>query len=752
MQKSANISYTGIFKILKSENPEQNTYVKLVISAVTIIIISLFLPSFKDADLDVDVGTIWSSEDLIAPFTFPVYKSDTELDAEIKEIKNNIIPVFTITENSSGSLKDTVKMFIGDLNAEFKRFANDKKNSIKTDFRKVYFYEKYGTDLNMDIWDYLFSYYSGEIKDSSGLDYNEYINLIQKNINQVAKIHLIDVDKTELKSGKIAYKKKDDKIQRIENVENVVSVKELKDKIAADVGENFSDSRLSEAATVIYSAFVKPNLIQDNELTVLEVQSRIEKLPKTIGIVKENERIISKHDPITVLTKQKLESYKKVRLEQFGVQDFVAQFLGRVLTIFIILVVSGLYLYYLRNDIFHDNLKLVLISSLIILVSFFAFISMQLNVNAPVALLIFLSVASILLTIIFDARIAFFIIVIITFLIAAIRGGDYAVSLISFCGSVLAIFSVRDIKNRTQIFRSFYFILAGYTISILAIGLDRSENISKILINIAYGGINSVMSPVIAYGLLIFYERAFKITTDLTLVELADFNQPLLRELSSKAPGTFHHSVVMGNLAEEAAAAIGANRVLSRVGCYYHDIGKIAKPDFFVENQMERKNKHESLNPNLSTKIILAHVKEGIELARKNKLPQEVIDFIPMHHGTTLVSFFYRKAQETADEKKEDVFDYIYRYPGPKPQTRETAIAMLADTVEASTKAIDDPTAKKLEDKIDEIIKKRFIEGELDECELTLRDLTKIKRSFLKILVGIYHQRIKYPEEIRKDE
>ncbi|MCI0473777.1 MAG: HDIG domain-containing protein, partial [Ignavibacteria bacterium] len=236
------------------------------------------------------------------------------------------------------------------------------------------------------------------------------------------------------------------------------------------------------------------------------------------------------------------------------------------------------------------------------------------------------------------------------------------------------------------------------------------------------------------------------------LIELADFNQPLLRELSSKAPGTFHHSIVMGNLAEEAAAAIGANRILARVGCYYHDIGKIAKPDYFVENQMERKNKHESLNPNLSTKIIIAHVKEGVELARKHKLPPEVIDFIPMHHGTTLVSFFYRKAQETADENKEDIFDYIYRYPGPKPQTKETAIAMLADTVEASTKAIEDPTAKKLEDKIDEIIKKRFIEGELDECELTLRDLSKIKRSFLKILVGIYHQRIKYPEEIKKYE
>jgi len=260
------------------------------------------------------------------------------------------------------------------------------------------------------------------------------------------------------------------------------------------------------------------------------------------------------------------------------------------------------------------------------------------------------------------------------------------------------------------------------------------------------------MSPVIAYGMLIFYEKVFGITTDLTLLELADFNQPLLRELSTKAPGTFHHSIVMGNLAEEAAAAIGANRIMARVGCYYHDIGKITKPSFFVENQMESVNRHEVLNPSMSAKIIIAHVKNGIELAKKYKIPQGIIDFIPMHHGTTLVSYFYNKAKGSIDENKEDLSDYIYRYPGPKPQTKETGIAMLADTVEAATKAIEDPTPKKLEDKIDGVIKNRFIEGELDECELTLKDLTKIKKAFLKILVGIHHQRIKYPEETSKDD
>ncbi|TRZ65770.1 HDIG domain-containing protein, partial [bacterium] len=502
----------------------------------------------------------------------------------------------------------------------------------------------------------------------------------------------------------------------------------------------------------VVDELIPENLVYSKELTDLEIQNKIEQIPKTIGLVKENERIISKHDPITKVTKLKLDSFKKVRLENMGMQDYFAQFIGKLLTILILFTALVFFLFYIRNGIYRDNLKLTLIASLIIIECFIAFLSLTIKINAPVELLIFVPVASILLTIIFDSRLSFFTTVIICFLVAAVRGGDFTIILVSFAGSVLAIFSVRDIKNRSQIFRSFFFVLIGYSISILAIALDRSQDLSKLSINLLFGTVNSVMSPVIAYGMLIFYEKVFGITTDLTLLELADFNQPLLRELSTKAPGTFHHSIVMGNLAEEAAAAIGANRIMARVGCYYHDIGKITKPSFFVENQMESVNRHEVLNPSMSAKIIIAHVKNGIELAKKYKIPQGIIDFIPMHHGTTLVSYFYNKAKGSIDENKEDLSDYIYRYPGPKPQTKETGIAMLADTVEAATKAIEDPTPKKLEDKIDGVIKNRFIEGELDECELTLKDLTKIKKAFLKILVGIHHQRIKYPEETSKDD
>jgi putative nucleotidyltransferase with HDIG domain len=273
-------------------------------------------------------------------------------------------------------------------------------------------------------------------------------------------------------------------------------------------------------------------------------------------------------------------------------------------------------------------------------------------------------------------------------------------------------------------------------------GLERYENFGSIKNQLIAAGFNALLSPVISYGLLLFYERVFRVATDLVFLELSDFNHPLLRELSAKAPGTFHHSIVVGNLSEAAAKEISANQILTRVGCYYHDIGKIANPGYFVENQMDT-NKHEELNPSLSAKMI--------NLAEKYRLPKEIIDFIPMHHGTNLVSYFYEKAR-TEEGDMDTTHDYIYRYPGPKPQTKETGIVMLADAVEAATRSIEEPTPAKLETQINEIIRARFLDGELDDCSLTLSDLIKIKQSFLKTLVGIHHHRIKYPEADDEDE
>jgi putative nucleotidyltransferase with HDIG domain len=392
---------------------------------------------------------------------------------------------------------------------------------------------------------------------------------------------------------------------------------------------------------------------------------------------------------------------------------------------------------------------------LLVLEGFFAYLTRELDVNAPIEFLIFVPAASMLLTIVFDSRVGFYGTVIIALLVAGIRGNDYAVALASIISGALAVYTVRDMRNRSQIFRSLGFIFLGYALSIVALGVERFEAVNVIAEQLMYALANAIVSPMLTYGLLIFFERVFRVTTDLTLMELSHFNHPLLRKLAEQAPGTYHHSLTLATLAEAAAAAVGANEVLARVGALFHDIGKLEKPLYFVENQKGSRNKHDKLAPRMSSLIISAHVKEGMSLGQEHKLPQEVIDFIPMHHGTTRMEYFYNKAvelaQQSEDETKlEEINDQDYRYPGPKPQTRETGILMLADAVEASTRTLEDPAPQKLEAVIDEIIRKRFEEGELDECPLTLKDLTKIKAAFLGVLVGIRHTRVRYPEQSKK--
>lgn len=738
--KTENTNNKGVLRFV-TENS-----VKIAIGLITLILISLMLPSYKSIETEYEVGTVWSNEDLIAPFSFPIYRDDKEYDAEKNEIAKNLAPVYNKINNQANTQTALDSLFSkveGILNAAKNLQANNDGDILSPALQEM----KSGltVDISNEEWKNLYSLFQ-----DPGT-YQSYKNSIINVLNELSNRDIIETDKTKITSGRISIETPDERTQDIKDLNGIYDEKEIRNIVRQRVKGITPNEELALIGEEIAKVYLQPNLVFNKDLTDIELNNRIERIPKTIGIVRENERIISKHDPITRQTKLKLDSYKKIRLERIGVQDYFRQYIGKFFTVLILLIIYSLFLYFIRPKIFKDNLRLTLISSLILLECFFAFISLKLTASAPVELLIFVSVASIMLTILFDSRLSFFTTVIICFLVAAIRGGDYTIAFISFCASVLSIFSVRDIKNRSQIFRSFFFILIGYSLSILAIGFDRTEDTNKLLMELLFGGINAVMSPVIAYGLLIFYEKVFNITTDLTLVELSDFNHPLLKDLSSKAPGTFHHSIIMGNLSEEAAHSISANRILARVGCYYHDIGKTVEPEFFIENQIDKINRHDKLNPNVSAQIIISHVSKGMELARKYKLPEVLIDFIPMHHGTTLVSYFYNKAKDQEnifpDGNKEE-----YRYPGPKPQTKETGIVMLADSIEAATRTLDDPTPEKLEKKITEIIRTRFMEGELDECELTLRDLTKIKNSFLKILIGIHHHRIKYPEKKKELE
>ncbi|MEW6584814.1 MAG: HDIG domain-containing metalloprotein [Nitrospirota bacterium] len=320
---------------------------------------------------------------------------------------------------------------------------------------------------------------------------------------------------------------------------------------------------------------------------------------------------------------------------------------------------------------------------------------------------------------------------------------DAAFTIYAFVGSITAAFGAIRCKKRSSILKVGGFVAAANVLAAILILLFRGDLFTvKASQSILFAALGGISVAALVSLLLPLLEYSFKVTTDISLLELLDLNQPIMKSLMVTAPGTYHHSVIVGNLAESAAEAVGANPLLARVSAYYHDIGKIKMPDYFVENQ-SGSSRHEKLTPHMSSMIITNHVKEGLEIAHQYKLPEPLMDIIQQHHGTMLVSYFYQKAKERGEHVAPNEEDY--KYQGPKPQTRVAALVMMADAVEAASRVLTDPTPARIASLVDRIINHIFLEGQLDECELTLKDIHEIKRRFAYILTGIFHKRVDYP-------
>lgn len=319
-------------------------------------------------------------------------------------------------------------------------------------------------------------------------------------------------------------------------------------------------------------------------------------------------------------------------------------------------------------------------------------------------------------------------------------------------GGLVGAGSVRQVKNRMTLMWSGLFVGGINAIAICAFLLIQGDFLHfSTLLYMFLGFLGGIASGLIVSAVLPIFEAVFGYTTDIKLLELANLNHPALRELIMRAPGSYHHSMMVGSLCEAAAEAIGCNPLLARVGAYYHDIGKGKNPQYFAENQELGHNPHDKLKPNMSALVIKAHVKDGVELARQHRLPEVMEDFIAQHHGTSLIAYFYHKAKQLEDPDIPEVDEKDYRYPGPKPQSRETAICLLADGVEAASRAMPDPTHARLKGLVQKMINKAFTDGQLDECELTLKDLNAIAEAFNRILAGIYHHRPEYPTDKKKE-
>lgn len=722
----------------KETHTKGNIRNKLLIAISAIVLIVLMFPKGESIESEVTVGSIWMHDDLIAPFSFPILKDKKTYQAELRNAGDNIYPVYLKQPQTIDAIIDSAKKYdlfiirILDSTLSTEGLENLNPTFLST--------PSFNTFQNLR-------------RQERNLLQKRNLNDIFGNLNGM----LVDVYRDGI-INQLPARGKDSIAVRTGNVDKIESVNKFLDEQSADdiilneITQMHYPEDLRNALIEYSEHFVKPNIIYSQQATQEEIDQAKSNVSRYVGIVNENERIIAKHDRITRDAKLKIDSYKAAKGEQIGESGYWLQFVGKFFHIALILTLLSIYLFLFRKKIFYDNQKILLITIIFVFVCFVTFLINQITIEAPLQFLIFIPAATMLLTIIFDSRIGFYSTIIISLITGALRGNDYTFAAMNIFAGALAVYTVRDIKNRSQIFRSFLFILLAYAVGVFAFGLESFASAESLLIEMAFAGTNALISPVLTYGLLIFFERFFKITTDLTLLELSNFDRPLLKELARKAPGTFNHSMTMGTLGETAAEKIGANPLLARVGAYYHDVGKLITPQNFVENQLNNQNIHENLTPEESIELISRHVIEGIELAREYDVPQEIIDFIPMHHGTMVMSFFYEKAKKLYGEEKVNIDEY--RYPGPKPNTKETAIIMLADGCESAVRSIENPEPVKVENVIDKIIKGRIDDGQLDNSPITFGDIDKIKEAFISILLGQHHRRIRYPkqEEMEKGE
>lgn len=495
--------------------------------------------------------------------------------------------------------------------------------------------------------------------------------------------------------------------------------------------------------------FIQPNL-QVNMMEYNErLQDELKRLNAEKEIVNEGAVIVGSGTRVSERQERILREMVRIQRSEASERSWFLQVMpaaARVVLVLATLLTLFLFLHHFRPEVFFSNQKLFAIFLVFALqLTFIYFLnSWGLSVYLyPVAFL------AMMLTILFDIQVGIISMIVLAIMLGILHRFDFTLSFMTVVVGTVAVFSSRQVRRRAHFFRIMLYTAFSYAIFILFVENLKLMPSNEVLPQMGFGLANGFACAVLTIGLLPFFESLFGITTDITLLELSDLNHPLLKRLALEAPGTYHHSITVGNLSEAAAEAIQANSLLARVGAYYHDIGKMEIPEYFVENQLSIKSKHDSLTPSMSALILSSHVKKGRSLGEAADIPDDVLNFIEEHHGTMVQKYFYDKALKSGSEEAEaDKF----RYPGPRPQTRETGIAMLADAVEAASRTLDHPSPARIDNLIQRIINDRFRSGELDQCPLTLRDLASIREAFKKVLIAAFHHRVEYPKEEKDAE
>ncbi len=745
---------------------------QILIFICLIIFASIFFPRGKSLQFTYQKDDI-ARETVIAPFTFPILKPDRKLEEDLdKALKSEpalfvrsqaVVDAQTQKINNLFSLINNVQLaqnkLILSANKIFRMryeptfqeaVLEFNRDSVRVSVLIETFTNEYSFDKDNEIWKSIL-WNSDSVKLIYPLDKleSDILRICQNRWSE----GIYDIPLSEITSDQVLISQSE--VPILVNPADYNDLETAWIKARVEVNNLYSENNqmLLDIGYEIIVELTLPNLIYDKETTERRREVRLNRVPRYQGTLLENERIVAKNTRITDDVLLKLKSLETAlgKSDEFaGWWQSFLEYLGKFIIIGVILSFFFTFLLVYRKDTFLNSRLVLLISILFASTIALAYIFyVQLNFSEY---LIPVVVTAITLTILFDARIGFMGTTTIVLLIGMMIGNNIDFIIVMLFVSSIAMYNVRKLRTRSQLFKTIFLLLGASILAIGAIGLFKNESFSAMRIDLMYLFIVSVLAPIIAYGLLGLFEIGFGVTTDLTLLELLDFNNPLLKRLQQQANGTFNHSVVVGNLAEGCADAIDAHALLCRVGAYYHDIGKLKNPEYFIENQFASESKHDKVTWTMSAKVIRNHVKEGLRLANEYGLPKAVQDFIATHHGSTRVEYFYRQALAEVKDPSE-IDENAFRYPGPKPRTKETGILMICESIEAAVRSIKEPDIVKIEDMIDRITKSKLDDGQLDECPLTLDELRRIKGTvngktgMLPILRGIFHIRIEYPEE-----
>lgn len=730
-------------RFLRREKWRRSKALRLSIAiSLTLILAALFPQGQSQQSVTgYSVGSLWTSADVVAPFSFPLLKEQSRYNRDLQKALEAYYPVYLVDTSARRNTRDSISERLRDLVSSLKSSDDILRAKGLSE-----------TEIAI-LREYLHQEYTAPSEKENGL-ISDVSTIITKVIDTLLITTTLPEEITRSTDKKISLRRSLT-LETILPSSLLVTTDELINRLQSVFESKLRlQPEMKGPLAKISASVIEPNVFFSAEQSEESQNAIIKRVPRTDGIVGEGQLIIAKGEVITTAAKASLESLADARIRRGGTGTMIGRILGTVGHAAIIVMLFVLYVKFIRRKIYKDNAQLLLISLILIFPALLAFLSVQVHTRFPLEYLILIPVSSMLLTILFDSRTGFYGTVIVALLVAGIRGNDYNVALAGLSAGAFAAYTVRDLRSRSQLFQSIGYIFLGYFIAISALSFERGAPLVEIGFELALAAGNALISPVLTFAIVYAVEGLFNTASDLKLTEYDNINHPLMRTLADEAPGTYHHTMLVAQLAENAAIAIGANALLTKIGAYFHDIGKVAQPHDFIENQIaEHGNIHDSISAAESAKRVRDHVTRGITLAENYHLPETVIDFIPMHHGTLRISFFYQRALESMTAGGV-LNDAAFRYPGPKPNTKETAIVMLADASEAIARTMalraEEPTTEMLEEELHRLFQKRIADGQLDECDLTLHDLVIVRSVFARLLIGTFHSRINYPSHLTK--